>query len=51
MKKTYIVIVLAFLFVSIGSLFIGKTDNRLILGIKNKQPFQKKLLMSLMQKA
>ena len=38
MKKTYIVIVLAFLFVSIGSLFIGKTDNRLILGIKNIFP-------------
>ena len=38
MKKTYIIIVLAFLFVSIGSLFIGKTDNRLILGIKNIFP-------------
>lgn len=38
MKKTIIVIFSIILFVLVGSVFIGKTDNRLITGIKNIFP-------------
>ena len=38
MKKTIIIIFSILLFIIIGSVFVGKTDNRLILGIKNIFP-------------